>query len=329
MIRLVQKSLSEDHNFLISYTDFFAVTSVEDVAHRIAKSIYKMLESHDGLFKKALQVLKTFRPSFQPTMDGAGFNLTIQQANPGLSGIDLLEKTMEDLGEFLRFTDELMQITFDEFQEITELKDGQIEGLLRKHIQEHRASYFFVGSRKRVLLDIFVQQKRPFYQSALLYKLEVLPIEELKVFMKEKFLQTGKNCSEAIIDDLLYRSNCHPYYSQKLAFFVFQHLLYENQITDNDFQSVFNDFLESEAMVFESVLQGLTPQQIALLKALAREPSGSILSAKYMQVHQLKSVGGVQAAVKKLVALDLIEKNDYQVWCLVDPIMKVWLTRLS
>ncbi|MFO7749334.1 MAG: hypothetical protein R6V54_04505 [Desulfobacteraceae bacterium] len=310
---------------MISYTDFFAVTSVEDVAQRIAKSIYKMLKPHDGLFKKALKVLKTFRPSFQPTMDGTGFNLTIQQANPGLSGIDLLERTMEDLGEFLRSTEELVQITFDEFQEITELNDGQIEGVLRKHIQEHRASYFFVGSRKRVLLDMFAQQKRPFYQSALLYKLEVLPREELKVFLKEKFLQTGKDCPETIIDDLLDRSCCHPYYSQNLAFFVFQHLLAENQITDNDFQAVFSDFLESEAMVFESVLQGLRPQQIALLKALAREPSGSILSAKYMQGHQLKSIGGIQAAVKKLVTLDLIEKDDDQAWCLVDPILRFWL----
>ncbi|MFO7884723.1 MAG: ATP-binding protein [Desulfobacteraceae bacterium] len=324
LIRLVQKRLKDDHGFLTSYTDFFAITSIEDIAQRIARSIYKMLEPNQGLFKKSLKFLQTFRPSFQPTADGSGFNFTVQQVSTGLLGIDLLEKTMEDLGMFLEATKVPVQITFDEFQEITELKAPEIEGVLRKHIQEHRASYFFVGSRRRVLLNIFVQQKRPFYQSALTYQLKKLPREEFKIFLRDKFFQAGRECPQAIIDSILDISSCHPYYTQKLAFFIFQSFHEDHRINDDDFQKAFRDFLEAESMIFESMLQGLSPRQIAFLKALSREPSSSVLSSKYMQKHGLKSIGGVQSAIKRLEALDFIEKDDNQVWCVVDPVFGRW-----
>jgi len=87
----------------------------------------------------------------------------------------------------------------------------------------------------------------------------------------------------------------------------------------------FDTFINSESFVFKSMLQGLAPQQIALLKALAREPFNSIMSNRYMNSHHLKSVGGVQAAIKRLTQLDLIEKNREKTWQIVDPILSYWL----
>lgn len=39
----------------------------------------------------------------------------------------------------------------------------------------------------------------------------------------------------------------------------------------------------------------------------------------------LQSVGGVQGAIKRLQALDYIEKNPNRVWRVVDPIFGIWL----
>jgi hypothetical protein len=299
------------------------VSSIDDVAQRIAKSIYQMLQPHETLFKKSIKLLTTFKPVFQPSEDGATFSLTVQPSSPGLIGIGLLEKTMEDLGNFLNATKKLVQITFDEFQEITELRDPKIEGVLRTHIQMHPASYFFVGSRRRLLLDMFVDRKRPFYQSAINYQLKRLPGDEFGDFIQRAFQDAGKECPDQILEDILHRSCRHPYYTQKLSFFVFESSgeLVEKQ----DLHEAFDRFLNAESFVFESILQGLAPQQIALLKALAREPANSIMSNRYMQAHQLKSVGGVQAAVKKMIQLDLIEKDGQKIWKLVDPILSYWL----
>ena len=325
LIRRVQDRLVKEQEALVSYTDFFGASSVDDVARRIAKSIYQMLQPHDNLFRKSLKLLKTFKPVLQPSEDGSTFTLSVQPAAPALSGIELLEKTMADLGTFIKSTDVLMQITFDEFQEITELRDSRIEGVLRKQIQEHPVAYFFVGSRRRILLDMFVDQKRPFYQSAVNYQLRHLPRDEFGIFVQKCFRNAGKECPETVVSAILDYSGGHPYYTQKLSFYVFESS--GTHIGERDVDNAFEIFLEGESIVFESMLQGVAPQQIALLKALAREPSPSIMSNRYMNTHDLKSVGGVQSAVKKLTQMDFIEKNDQKVWHLVDPIFSVWLNR--
>jgi len=323
LVRLVQNRLAKDHGALTSYTDFFAVSSIDDVAQRIARSIYRMLQPHENLFKKSIKLLKTFKPVFQPSDDGTTFSLSVVPSSPGTVGIELLEKTMEDLGNFLNTTKSLVQITFDEFQEITELKEPQIEGVLRQHIQEHPASYFFVGSRRRILLDMFIDRKRPFYQSAISYQLNRLPEDEFESFIHKAFQDAGKECPDKIIKAILQHSSRHPYYTQKLAFFVFD--CSGVKVHESDLDKAFTTFVNAESIVFESILQGLAPQQIAMLKALAREPSNSIMSNRYMHANHLKSVGGVQAAVKKLTQLDLIEKDEQKAWCLVDPILAYWL----
>ncbi|MGQ9570783.1 MAG: hypothetical protein ACUVUQ_08085 [Thermodesulfovibrionales bacterium] len=91
-------------------------------------------------------------------------------------------------------------VVIDEFQEVAELRESlQIEGIMRFHIQTHRnASYFFVGSRRRILSEIFNERKRPFYRSAINYPLCPLPLDESTNFIVEQFKRGGKTCPEEI-----------------------------------------------------------------------------------------------------------------------------------
>jgi len=76
------------------------------------------------------------------------------------------------------------------------------------------------------------------------------------------------------------------------------------------------------------ILQGLSPHQRLLLKALAREPARKILSSAYIQRHGLGSAGGVQHSTRQLEDLDLIAKQEKtKNWELVDPVLALWLIR--
>jgi len=55
-------------------------------------------------------------------------------------------------------------------------------------------SYLFIGSRRRILQDIFNEKKRPFYQSAINYPLKPLDTIDLTKFLVEQFYTAGKNC---------------------------------------------------------------------------------------------------------------------------------------
>jgi hypothetical protein len=325
LVKKLQRNLMRE-KYLTIYSDFFMVTSENDVAQRMAKSIYTVLHHHESLLKKGtryLKVLKTFRPVFKPSAD-KGVVLSVEPVSANLSGIEILDKIMEEFGDFVSRQTAFagVHIVFDEFQEITDLKGSQIEGVLRNHIQEHDASYFFVGSRRRILLDIFNNKSRPFYQSATMYSMKALPSRELTRFLQNQFKKGGKRCSRELAEKVSEITAQYPYYVQALAYHVFE--VSGPVIKAKDIESAFDILLASERYGYEGIVQDLTSSQIALLKALANHPTSKIMSTEYMQAHRL-SIGGIQYACKKLEGLDLIERLD-GLWRVVDPVFATWLT---
>ncbi|RJQ67596.1 MAG: ATP-binding protein [Desulfobacteraceae bacterium] len=325
LIKRVQEHLAQEDVVTI-YTHFYGVTSVEDLASRMAKAVFKITQAKEPLFKKAVRIINSYRPTMVMTPDEEkGMAINVQLASTGLSGFELLEDVMESLGKFIKETDELIHFVIDEFQEIVELPDVlKIEGILRQHIQQHQASYTFVGSRRRILLSIFNEKHRPFYKSAINYELQPLPRQEFAGFIAEQFSLRGKECSHSMGELIADTVRCFPYYAQKLAYFVFERS--GDKVEEKDVKLGIETLFRDETPTFEGVLLGLAPQQIALLRAIALEPSHSIFSQEYLRRHRLGSTGGAQAAKKKLLKLDLIEQ-DNKTWRVVDPIMDKWLRK--
>jgi len=317
LVKRLQADLSRK-GFFVVYTDFFMATSENDIAKRIAKSVYAVLHQKESLLKKGIRYLKTFktfRPVFKPSPE-SGLTFTVEAVPPTMPGIDLLEQVLEEIGLFIRKESVKAHIVFDEFQEITELKNSSIEGVLRKHIQEQQASYFFVGSRRRLLMDMFNLKSRPFYQSAIMYPLQPLPHDELTAFLIVMFKKGGKKCPRDIAQAISGKISRYPYYAQLLAYNIYE--ISGKIIKGDDIELGFEKLLASERYGYEAIVQGLTGTQIALLRALAVDPVSKILSAEYMERHKL-SVGGIQYARKKLEKLDLIEQRN-TVWRIVDPV---------
>lgn len=322
LIRKLQSDLS-DKGFFTVYVDFFMATSENEIARRISQSIYSVLHERASLLDKGIRFLKTFktfRPVFKPSPE-SGVSFSVEPVSLVMPGIDLIDNVMEELGVFIRRESINAHIVFDEFQEICELKNSPIEGTLRRHIQEQQASFFFVGSRRRILLDMFTRKNRPFYQSAIMYPLRSLPDKELVSFLVNRFKEGGKSCTIRIAEKISEKVSQYPYYAQALAYNIFE--ISEDIVSEDDIQTGFNNMMASERYGYEAVVQGLTGPQIALLKALAVDPVSKILSTEYMNRHRL-SAGGIQYARNKLEKLDLIEKHN-NVWKIVDPVFCCWL----
>ncbi|MBW1752014.1 MAG: ATP-binding protein [Deltaproteobacteria bacterium] len=325
LVKRVQSKLAKK-DMLTLYADFFGITSIDAVAGKIARSVYAFIRSNESLMKKAIRLLTTFRPVFKPVEDGS-IAMSIEPATPNLHGIDLLDKTLHDLGQFIeKVGPGNVHIVFDEFQEITELRDKRLEGTLRAHIQFHQSSYFFVGSRRHILLGMFNERSRPFYQSAQVFELKKLPHGELVEYLMDQFQKGGKRCPEKNAEEISLISQQYPYYSQKLALNVFE--VSGKVVHAKDIVKAMEIMVDNETYFYQATLQALAPRQIALLRALAAEPSKTILSNRYISKHDLGSVGGVQSALKKLRQLDLIEKDSDGCRQIVDPIFRIWLQRL-
>ncbi len=321
LVRRIQHRLQADGAIAI-FADFFGVTSVDDVAARLAKATFSFTHKQESLWKVALQTIRSFRPVLKPDPE-SGVSLSVEPASTGRRGLELLEETLDSLGHFIEKNERLVHIALDEFQEIVELKEVlQIEAAMRTHIQHHKASYFFIGSRRRVLLGIFTERQRPFFQSAINYELKPLPEDQLATFIKEQFeAEGGRKCPISVARKLVEATSCHPYYSQKLAHFLFE--MSGDRPTEADVRKAMERVILSEKPVFEAVMQGLSLQQKLVLRTIALEPTGTPLSHTYIGKHRLGSAGGVQYSLKQLARLDLVEKE--KGWRVVDPVFAMFL----
>jgi hypothetical protein len=308
------------------YIDFFGVDSIDDLASRLASRIYATAGDSEPLLKKIMRFLTAWRPVFRPDPE-YGVSLSVEPSGRK-KGLDLMEETLSGLGAFIKDHGKGLHIVFDEFQEITELRESlQVEGIMRSHIQTHaNASYFFVGSRRRLLSDMFNEKKRPFYRSAINYPLLPLPETEAAAFIIGRFKDGGKTCPEEIAKRIVEAVRGYPYYIQRIPYAIFE--VSGREIRDEDYGKGFRRALEEERPVYEALLQSLSLQQIKLITALAGEPTMSPYAAEYMANYGLGSVGGIQGAIKKLFALDFIEKSD-GLFKVVDPVFAKWLKHLK
>lgn len=325
LMRRVQQRLARD-GCVVAFADFFGVTSLDDLAKRLAHAVYAVIRQNEPLIRKAARIITSFRPVF--TLGPEGTELSVEPTTRARTGPDLLRETMASLQTFVTEAGADVALILDEFQELTELDDHlAIEGIMREHIQQTKAAFFFVGSRRRVLLDMFNTRARPFYQSAINYPLAPLPQEEFAAFIREMFTTGGKACPADLVDDIVAAAAGHPYYVQKLCFLIFEACTADAVTADCVHQGL-ADLVTAETPVFEAILQGLALKQIALLKALALEEGHPVFSATFMVRHGLGSTGAVQAALRKLASLDLIEQTDRRSWRLVDPMLRQWLRRM-
>lgn len=323
LIKRVQ-SLLQSKGFITIYIDLFGVTSIEDVAKRTAKGIYTVTQQNESLFKKAIRAFSAFRPVLKPTESGDGLSISVEITSSQLTGIDLLDATMDDLGHYIRKSEAKLHIVFDEFQEISELNSPQIEGTMRSHIQAHGISYFFVGSRRRLLIDMFSQSNRPFFQSSILYQLDRLPRGDLVRFIMDCYRTKGKNCPEEVARSISKTVKQHPYYSQKLSFYTFE--MTDKKAAIDDVPQAYEKVIEEERFFFEATIQGITLKQLSLLKAIANSPDLPVFSSAFLSQYRLAQ-GMIQKALPKLSRLDLIEKNSENTWRIVDPLFEDWLKR--
>jgi hypothetical protein len=108
-------------------------------------------------------------------------------------------------------------------------------------------------------------------------------------FITKQFTKNKRKCTQDMARELVSWVGCHPYYVQKVAFFVYE--LCGKVITEAIHQGI-EKLMLSERPVFEATLQPLSPHQRLLLQALAKESTQKLLASDYIQNHRLGSVGG-------------------------------------
>ena len=131
----------------VFFVDIYATSSLAEFVYTFGKEIYAQLKPQATQWKeKFFQVITSFRVGFKlDTMTGApSFDL-------GLGDIQAPQTTLDEIFAYIEEADKPCIIAIDEFQQIGEYAEKNVEALLRTKIQQcHRAQFIFSGSKRHV-----------------------------------------------------------------------------------------------------------------------------------------------------------------------------------
>jgi uncharacterized protein len=320
--------LLDQEGMLTVYVDLFPILSEKDMVSRLSSALIRGMGrgvNQQTLSERLKNLFKRVVPSIEIKPDGYSVSLRFDQGDE--SGA-LLEDVLEGLYRYVTRREAPACVALDEFQEITELPESKrIEGTFRSHIQLHREiSYVFIGSRRRILKEMFSDKSRAFYKSAFAYPLREIPRKDFADYISARFERSGKICPQGIAGAIYDRVRGYPYYVQKLASIAWD--LSQKECDPAIVQSSYRALIEMETADFEATWSALTLVQRTVLKALALESPRSPYSREFLERHGL-SVGGTQRAFRVLLSMDLVEKESDGSYRVTDPVICAWIKHLN
>ena len=298
----------------VLWLDLQLLTNTSDFASQLLKQLFKKYP-----FEKLKFMIRNFRVIPTLSVDPLTNHVEVE-FQPRVDSFIHLEDVLnliETIGE-----DKTRPIVvFDEFQELLSL-DKSLDKRLRSVIQFHKnINYVFLGSAESLMKQIFENKKSPFYHFGQLFTLDKIPYIDFFSFLQTRFATITDKAIE-ISEKILKFSQCHPHYTQQLAFHVWmvleRDIYFENIVNetveniillhDNDFERLWSNFNNTD----KKVLIELSFEQANLLSVPVLYKNTSASSTIF-------------SALKRLTEKGILIKTDkYEI---DDPFFRNWIVK--
>lgn len=246
--------------------DLQLLTSVEDLAGQLLKRVYRVYP-----FEKIRQLVSHFRVIPTIALNPVSNEVDIS-FRPSPATMPMLEDVL-NLIEKLGSEKKRTIVVFDEFQEVQQL-DENLARQMRSVMQHHKnINYVFLGSQESLIRNIFEKKKSSFYHFGMLLPLGKIPENDFRNYLLQGFKDSVDN-SEEIAAAILEFTRCHPYYTQQLAFTLWELIHRDDNQSDylgqaieelirahdNDYEKIWNSFNKTDKKLLIGLsMSDLTP----------------------------------------------------------------------
>ena len=324
LIEHVFYNLKSDKNTHLFYLDILPTTNISSLINLFASTILGKMESKPEKFiKKIGEIFSGIRPviSFDPYTGTPSFQINIQS-------VEEADKSLRKIFNYLKQSRKKIIIAIDEFQQITNYPEKNVEAVLRSNIQRATGvNFIFSGSQKHILLSIFSQYGKPFYQSTEMMELERIPVNEYRDFIISKFVKGKKKISESTAEYILQICRLHTYYVQFLSnrLYGLKDSTIKNKLVDITVDSI----LKENEPVYINYRNLLTRYQWKVLSAIAQEENAKLITSKeFIIKHKLGTPSSVHTAVKSLLNKEMIYKKQDE-YLIYDVFLELWLKKVT
>ena len=219
-------------------------------------------------------------------------------------------------------------VVFDEFQRITEYPDDRVERVLRTKIQRQPdVAYIFLGSRKRIIQSMVVDQARPLYRAGMHYPLGPIETRDWLPFIRGNFNDSGKRVPDDLIRSVCETTGGHPFYTQHLCHALWELCPAAEPSTVQLLEEAIQLLLDREKQAYIALWESFTLNQRRLLKGLASEPEApKVYSGAFLKQYGIASPASVQGVVSALLDRDVIEGANGS-FVVSDRFFRIWIAR--
>lgn len=323
LIRHVFHKIKEqDPDAACFYIDIYATNSLYDFVQTFAKAVVGKL---DTPLQKAENIITKIFKSSQITMS-TDFMTGLPQLSLNFAP-QYTESTLDEIFTYISQSQRNCYIAFDEFQQVTEYPEKNVEALLRTHIQKmNNARFVFSGSRLHMMMEMFNSPKHPFYRSTEKLNLGTLDEAVYYSFAEEKLKEKDVSLPYDAFHELYSMVDGVTWYIQAVLNRLYR--LTDKTVTVKDMNEVIIKIILSEEEDYKRLFHLLTANQANLLLAIAREGSvAEPMSGQFLRKHQLKSTSSVQRALKYLADEEYIYLSE-RGYIIYDRFFGIWLKGL-
>ena len=310
----------QNKNIKCFYLDIFATQNLRDFTLLFAKTVLGKLDNFsETMMKQIATFLKSCRPvfSYNPISQQSQISFDIQPYNA--------EASLQEIFEYLKYSNTRCYIAIDEFQQITEYPEKGVEAFLRSYMQFlPNVKFIFSGSKKHLMNTIFSSANRPFYQSTQKIGLQPIPMETYRNFVNCFFEKESRQIDKSVFDEIYNMMLGHTWYIQYIMNQLYT--LNKKTIDRNDVQTIINETLVEETATYKTYCELISKGQLRLLTAIANE--GKVVSPfenGFMKKHELSAPSSVKQALKALIDKNLILTNEQKGVFVYDRFFSLWL----
>lgn len=309
-------------NYYTFFIDILHTSSLREFTYLLGREIYEKLLSRShkmvDLFMRTIKSISG-KFGFDPISGSPTFNIE-------LGDIDRPEYTLEEIFRYLEAADKPCIMAIDEFQQVAQYGEKNMEALLRTHIQKIRNSNFiFAGSERHMMQEMFLSASRPFYHSADMLELKAIQPDVYVPFIAGHFEQRNRHISTTDIKKVYDLFKGHTYYLQKTFNEAFADTMPGEECTLEMIRTAIDNMIAANDTIFREILSNIPEKQKELLYAIARDGEAQrITSANFIKRHSLSSASSVQSAVTKLLEKDIITEL-HKEYSVTDKLFAMWI----
>ena len=319
----VKYFLDKENDIKILYLDLLDTQNMRDFIKEFAQVSIEHLQTRSSRFFKNFGKMVS---GIRPTLSVNPFS-GLPEINIDVRDDVSREQNLADLFRFLNSQSKHIVIAIDEFQQILNYPEPNVEALLRKYIQQsNNLTFIYSGSQKHLLSAMFSDYKRPFYQSAEFLFLDKIPEDAYQKFIIDKFSKGKQKIEIQEVKLILELSKRHTYYVQYLCNRLFS--LRRRKIDAALIFKTLDDIIFENRSVYDTYRRMLSTGQFDLLKAIAKENHLTQPTSKaFIQKYKLSTPSSVKRAMQSLLSKELIYEDD-GVYKVYDVFFSRYLERL-